>query len=570
MSSPDPSAAAASAELTGLDRKWFRFCALGTAGFLSLHAIYSLPAVPLPRIVTELVGFVLFMELYVFFALVVVALFLLPLLIGGVLVALMVPRFRGRIGGWSDRPSGGREWVFRPRLHSVAWTLLFVGHLSLDINPYLTWACGGAVLLLLPGFWKLVSKISRRLGERKRAVSLLTFGSLWLFADDRAVAVAALSFGVVLLLATRFPGRFLCSRDRLVLVLLTVPVVQMVAVLLPAAIQLHDGRKLGDGMAYSFCEDEASHRLFAVVPHCTPNETELCRANSTIDELDARTLKLRAHHRFFSKSYAGRLEQLVCLPGLVQVGMDYTVFEGQPLVQNLLEFPPDRPEDFRPNALGDASGDGIAHDRRRNAVFYRSDEDLIIRRDLGSGEIRRDIVRNTKGIAPVADILFDNQRDTLFVLRHYGSVEELSATTFETLASYPILSAWEFTLDQELRRLYVVGSWGLEVVDLRSRRVIQRARVAFGGRRPAIDGDNDLVYVPSTAGGRLHVFERRRFQRVGTIPLGIGVRYPYVSKEHRYLLATGDAAYYAWDTDELAARLRGRKTVNRGARERVK
>jgi hypothetical protein len=132
------------------------------------------------------------------------------------------------------------------------------------------------------------------------------------------------------------------------------------------------------------------------------------------------------------------------------------------------------------------------------------------------------------------------------------------------------LSGWEFTLDQELQRLYVVGTWGLEVVDLRSRLVVQRARVAFGGRRPAIDGDHDLVYVPSTAGGRLHVFDRVRFQRVGTIPLGIGVRYPYVSKRHRYLLATGDAAYYAWDTDELASRLRGRKLVNRRARPRVR
>jgi hypothetical protein len=215
-------------------------------------------------------------------------------------------------------------------------------------------------------------------------VSLGTFGSLWFFADDQAVAVAVLCFGVVCLLTTRFLGRFLCSRDRLVLVLLTVPVVQMVAVLLPAAIKLHDGRRLGEGMAYSFCEDEASHRLFAVVPRCTPNETETCRARSTIDQLDARTLQLRAQHRFFSPSYAGRLEQLVCLPGLVQVGMDYTVFEGQPLVQNLLEFSPDRPEDFRPNARRRVRGRD-RHDRRRNAVFYRSDEDLIIRRDLGSG-----------------------------------------------------------------------------------------------------------------------------------------------------------------------------------------
>lgn len=536
---------------------WFRGCALGTAGFLGLHALYWLPPIPLPVRVTTLLGFVVLTELYVFFPFLVLATVLGPVvMLGGLVWLAWRRRRRAPAPDAADEPD--HRGFLSPRLHSLAWLLIFFGHLYLDLNPYLTAVCGSGALLLFPWFWTGLGRVWRPLADRHaHLVSLAMGGAWWLWADDASVRVAVLVWVIVLFLAVRGPGRRLAGRDRVTLVLLCVPVVQMITVMLPAVIKMHDGRKIGMGMAYSFCEDEEDERLFAVVPNCTADEIEKCRKESTVDELDAATLELRAQHRFFSDRYAGRLEQLTCLGDRVEVGMDHTVVDGHRLAQNLLEFHPDHPEEFTANALEGDAGDGIAYDRRRRAVFYRSETHQLIRRDLASGRIDRNLVAASGRLAPTADVVFDEKRDRLLVVRNYGSAVELDPVTTVRRAAYPILNAWEATIDQDLDRLYVVGTWGMEVVDLLTGRVIRRARIGFGGRRPAIDRRNDLVYVPSTGGGRLHVFDRRSLALVGTIPLGPGPRYPYISESHGYLLSTSFFGYFAWNARALARRLRG-------------
>lgn len=547
--------------LPELHRKWFQACALGTAGFLCLHALYWLPPFPLPMWVTTLAGFVIFTELYFFLLFAVIgAVLLAGLTMGLGLLSLIVPRVRPWCGYWFTSRSGRRKWAFSPWLHSAGWTVLFFGHLGLDVDPDLTLICLSGAVLLRPEFWSTMRRLWNPLGGRW-AILVWSFVAWlwWILADNSAVVVAAIVWAILLLLVARWPGRVLSLRDRFLLALLCIPPVQLFAAILPLPFTLHDGRELGDGMAYSFCEAKAEHRLFAAVPGCSPNQPEKCRERGRVDEFDARTLELRAQHRFFSSSFTGRLEQIACLEDRVQVGMDFTIVDGQELVQNLLEFRLDDPGDFTPNALGDASGDGIAYDRRRGVVYYRSDKDRLIRRDLKTGEIDRQVGAALAGLPPVTDIMVHERRDSLFLLSFYGSVLELDLKTLERRARYPILSGWEFTIDEELDRLYVAGTWGLEVVDLRSGEIVHRARAGLGVRRPAIDRRNDLLYVPSTAAGRLQVFDRPRLELLGTIPLGVGVRFPFVS-EHGYVLSTSESGYYSWKADDLARRMRGEAT----------
>ena len=546
--------------LPSLHWKWFRACAIGTGVFMALHALYWLPALPLPAWLTSLAGFVIFLELYFFMLLGFVGgalLFVLAMGLG--FLSLVVPGVRRWSGYWFTSRSGRSKWAFNPLLHSLGWTVLFFGHQGLEIDPHLTLVGLSGAALLRPEPWAWMRRLFRPLGGRFAilVVSLVVW-LWWNLADDSATAIGVVVWGLLLLLLARWPGRSLALRDRFLLSLLAIAPVQLLVAIVPLPFRLHDGREIGDGMAYSFCEAKGEHRLFAAVPGCSPNQPEKCRERGRVDELDARTLSLRAQHRFFSESFTGRLEQIVCLPDRIQVGMDFTILEGEELVQNLLEFRLDDPADFSPNALGDASGDGIAYDRKRGLAYYRSDEDRLIRRDFQTGEIDRSLGAGLDGVAPIADIVIHERRDSLFLLSFYGSVLELDLETLERKARYPVLGGWELTIDEDLDRLYIGGTWGLEVVDLRSGQVVHRARTGLGVRRPAIDRRNDLLYVPSTAAGRLAVFDRPRLELLGSLPLGVGVRFPFVS-EHGHLLSTSESGYFSWNADELARRLRGER-----------
>jgi hypothetical protein len=512
-----------------------------------------------PAWVTSLAGFVLFVELYFFMLLGFVGGVLLAGLAGALgFLSLFVPGVRRWSGYWFTARSGKRKWAFHPVLHSMGWTVLFFGHLGLEIDPSLTLMGISGAALLRPEFWALMRRVWAPLGGRFAILVCSLVGWFWWgLADNSAVAVGAVIWAILLLVVARGLGRLLSLRDRFLLALLCIPPVHLLVAILPLPVRLHDGREIGDGMAYSFCEARAEHRLFAAVPGCSPNQQEKCRERGRVDELDARTLDLRAQHRFFSESFTGRLEQIVCLEDRIQIGMDFTIVDGEELVQNLLEFRLDNPADFTPRVLGDASGDGIAYDRRRGVVFYRSDKDRLIRRNLGTGEIDRQLGAALNDVPPISDIVIHESRDSLFLLSFYGSVLELDLETLERKARYPVLGGWEVTIDEDLDRLYIGGTWGLEVVDLRSGGVVHRARTGLGVRRPAIDRRNDLLYVPSTAAGRLTVFDRRTLERLGSLPLGVGVRFPFVS-EHGFVLSTSESGYFSWNADELARRLRGR------------
>jgi hypothetical protein len=458
-----------------------------------LHAVYTLPPVPLAEPVTRSLGVVLFVDLLGLFVALAAAPGVVAVFLALVLVRCLRRHWRGRRVAEPRPVAAGSVGTLGPRLHTLAWALVFCGRQALAVNPYLTAVCLSGTLLLLPEFWRAVGRAWRPLAEDRRALWLGAAALWWLGADDAAVRLAVVGWLLVLVAAQRGRARALAVRDRVVAVLLCIPAVQAVPVFVPLAFQMHDGRSIGEAMAYSFCEVRRSHRLFAVVPRCTAKQIDQCRHESTIEELDARTLERLAEHRFFSDRYAGRLEQIACFDDRVQVGMDYTVVDGRALAQNLLEFSSSRPSDFTTNALGGAAGDGIAYDRRRQVVFYRAEDHQLLRRDLRTGRLDRHSVQEPDSLSPIADIGFHDKRDSLFVARSSGSVLELDPETLSRRATYPLINAWEFTIDEELDRLYVAGSWGLEVIDLRVGGTVARMRIGLGGRRPAVDRVHDLI-----------------------------------------------------------------------------
>jgi hypothetical protein len=535
---------------------WIRACAVCIAGFLGLHALYWLPPFPLPLALASILGWVLLVEIYFFLALGVVAAVSMAALIALLgLSSLIAPRTRHWIGGWLTTPSGRQKWAFRGWLHGAGWTTLLLGHLGLDTEPRMTWICISGAALLGADFWAKARASSDRPAVRRAILVLYSMAALWWIREDGAAAVIAVAvWSILLFLLAQRLRIWLPLRDRFLIALLAIPVVQGIAAFLPLWVPVHEGRELGGDMAYSFCEAPAEHRLFVAVPGCSASQPDKCREEGRIDEFDARTLELLTSHRFFSSRFTGRLEQLTCLDDRVQVGMDFTIVDGEERAQSLLEFPLKDPGNFTPNALGDGSGDGVAYDRRRGRVFYRSERDRIIRRDLGTGSLDRSFGRGLVGFPPIADIMAFAKRDSLIVMGFYGTLLELDLETLSEKGRYPILNGWELLVDEELDRVYVAGSWGLEVVDLRSGGVVRRLRAGLGARRPAIDRRNQRLYVPSTAAGRLQIYDRRTLEFLGALPLGVGVRLPFVSEEHGYVLASSAFAYYSWRADELARR----------------
>ncbi len=55
--------------------------------------------------------------------------------------------------------------------------------------------------------------------------------------------------------------------------------------------------------------------------------------------------------------------------------------------------------------------------------------------------------------------------------------------------------------------------------------------------------------------------DRRSLRWLGNMPLGGGIRYPYVTRDGRWLLATNAGSYFYWRTAALAQRFRPGKTA---------
>ena len=81
---------------------------------------------------------------------------------------------------------------------------------------------------------------------------------------------------------------------------------------------------------------------------------------------------------------------------------------------------------------------------------------------------------------------------------------------------------------------------------------MDRHRLGFCNRVPLIDTQHDVVYVPSTASGKLQAFDRRTGERLGNVPIGLGVRHPYLTHDRRHLIASSQRGYRYWESGHVA------------------
>ena len=97
---------------------------------------------------------------------------------------------------------------------------------------------------------------------------------------------------------------------------------------------------------------------------------------------------------------------------------------------------------------------------------------------------------------------------------------------------------------------------GINVIDLKTGRVIARRRTGPGARQAIFDEKNDLMYVGTTFGGHIWVFDRKSLRPLGRVTTGLGGRVPYLTLDGRWLLASDQTTTYRWDAARIAAGMR--------------
>jgi hypothetical protein len=550
-------------DLPRCHRWWFRLCFAAISFFLALHALYS-TSLPFPVWVTVAWGAAMFFELSLFFFPTVFSTFAAPVAGAFLLIVVLSRRLRRWAVQVHEVAPNTLCWTMRPWLHSLLWLAFLVNHALFDVDPHLLLVWASALALAFPEWGVLPRRLCPR-SVQARAAAWISLTAGWsLLAQDRVqvLATTVLSIGLFVLFVLR--SRLLV-RDRFAASVVLLLLAQVFAALVPIGFsRLHGGTQMAPDAAYSFCESKAHHKLFAALRRCGtigPRERRpadwLESCDGVIAEYDSRSLTKRAEHRFFSERFLGRFEHLVCLEDTVQVGMDESMVDGRYQSMSLLEFRIDDPSDYRTNVLGSSSGNLIAWDRRQRAVYYLSDEHPLVRRDLATGELDSEMAASA--VFPsfgLTDIGVHEGRNSLFLMDRFGWIQEIDLSLVGVDRSYTYGHGWEFAIDEERERLYLSGSWGLEVLDLETGRILRRVWLGLGGRRPAIDYQNDFVYVPSEGAGKLHVLDRHSLRLLGNLPLGGGIRYPYVSVDGRWLFASNGRAHFYWSTADLAKRFR--------------
>lgn len=533
---------------------------LALAGAVGLRFVRYLP-VELPAAFDYALGVALIVTSFAF---------LYPLLVAPVQVVVLLGV---ALAGWI-RPASlfaqrTRPWRVRPWFHALVWVELMLNHYLFDLNPYL------AVSLALA----LVAFEIDRLawGEQAGRVgyAVLVTGALATLAimsDTAADATAGAVLAVGVLWVLRWGKAWCGSRERRVLVIAGGAGCQLLAAFLPLIAPGHGGTRLDDGLAYSFCEAPGHAALFAAIPEAPTMRQWTLRgghgSSGYVAEYDAATLALRARHRFFSETFHGRIEYLLCLDDSVQVGMTNVTIDGRHDQDHAMSFPLDDPSRFERDLLGGGAGHGIAHDAARDALFYVSENKPILVRVDGETGARETVrigdVEHASLVVGLQSV--HRARDALYVSGWLNGrdVFEVDLATLAVRRVFPHRNggAHGITVDEELDRLYSVGLWGMEVFDLETGALVARKRLGMLGRAPAIDTVNDLLYVPSTVEGKIRVLDRKTLELRGALAIGHGPRIPYYSPRGARVFSSSSLAHYYWEADALAARFRSARPAS--------
>ena len=538
-------------------RWWIRLCAAGAAGLIGARTLHYLD-LPLPDAVDRVIDRLMQAGLHSS----ILALGLSNKL-GGTpaLVVLLALCVRPR---WFVRRREEGRLATRPWLYALMCGGLALGHVGLDLNPWVALGCAGSATVALARR----RPYSRGGGAAAVAVFLAGWAAL---SPTSADAVGLVAWGGVLALLALLRSRWLTARDVFWLGAFLSVITQIGASAVAIFGPRHGGSLLGRGMAYGFCEEESRGRLYAAVPGHARNEYR----DGHIVEYDLARLTTLRDLSFFDADFHGRFMLLLCLPDTIQAAMAQTWVSGGVQRENVMEFRIDDPRDVKRSLWGVGMGQQIMWDDKRDAVFYSSEwSNRIYRFDRRTGQLNRNInagfipdrrtglsdlgiVTGSLAMAPTPH----HGRDSFYV-GHWltgSTVYEIDLGRLALRRRFEPRHGCiaELAVDEEYDRLYATSLWGVDVIDLKTSRVVRRIRTGTGARTPAIDRQNGLVYVSTTLEGRLRAFDRASLEPVGTLPMGWGTRRPFVSAATGRLFASSELAYYWWNAAALAARLRG-------------
>lgn len=459
-------------------------------------------------------------------------------------------------------------WHLRRAVMALACGALVSIHYLFDVNPAVTRVCFASLIL--------VAVTARSRGATGLPLQLGLWGvalAYWLVGMDDVVDRMTVATWVAFLLATQryLVGRIGSAELALLRVAAVVPA-NLLSALLPLLVPLHGGTHLGNGLAYSFCERPEGQRLYAAIPVCDSiwSDYAHCR-DGAVAEYDLATMTRLATHRFFTPSYYGRLEMLLCLDDEVLATVHGAVDHGQPLKEAVLAFPYATPGAFDP-LYATGVGATIAYDATHDAVFYSAEFDArIVRYDRRtkrtdestSPELRHAFVEPITLAASTGSHSLDTRsvhpgRNRIYVteVMQGGNTYALDLTTLNVVARYDGGGGGAFgvAVDPERDRLFVSSLWGLEIFDLKTDRLIARKRTGLGNRPVIVDAARNRLYLSSMVEGKIRVLDRDTFAVIGQIPIGIGSRFPHLSRDEKRFFASSVAAHYYWDADTMVPR----------------
>ena len=541
-------------------RGWLLLCATGAGSLIGARALHYLD-LPLPDAMDRVLDRLMQAGLHSTF---LFGMFLQPSTFRMVLLLLALLALCLRPRWFARRQPEGRI-ATAPWLYALMCTLLALGNIGLDMNPWVALGCAGSAALALA---------PRRLFSRGVAALLVAaFLAGWTaLSPTSADAVCVVAWGGVLALLALLQRRWLTARDVFWLGAFLSVITQIGASAVPIFRPRHGGTLLGQGMAYGFCEQGSRGRLYAAVPGLARNQFR----DGHIVEYDAARLTKLRDLSLFDEAFYGRFMLLLCLPDTIQAAMAQTWISGRFQGENVMEFRIDDPRDVKRSLWGPMMGQQLMWDEKRDAVFYSSEwSNWIFRLDRRTGEVNRNVnaglvpdrttwlymgrIKGSLAMAPTAH----RGRDSFFV-GHWltgSTVYEVDLGRLALRRQFEPRNGCiaELAVDEQYDRLFATSLWGMDVIDLRTGRVARRIRTGTGARTPAIDRQNGLVYVSTTIEGRLRAFDRATLAPVGVVAIGAGARRALVSAATGRLFATNDEAYYWWDAAALAARLRGQR-----------
>lgn len=378
-------------------------------------------------------------------------------------------------------------------------------------------------------------------------------------------------FALVVLLVAGGVGGYLLFRLRARLrwaLLIAAPLLVLVSIAIALSAQRtffnHGGMKIGDSGAYSFCEMTPRQRVFATVPNC--GSTEPSCQQGVIAEFDTQDPSRSQVHPIFDETFFGRLEHIVCIDDTIQVGMCCTN-SGVADDEATITWLPDDPEEYERNGP-EAQARRLVFDPLHNAIFYVGDHVFRVDRETGASStvveerilaaVGQEPSSNKLGIFTIDTESIDPHGNRIFIaeLGRGSNVYEVALDSLEVQRTFQLHGGGmpSATVDSELSRLYVIGIFGLEVIDLETGKTIARRRTGTMPRPPVVDRDHDLLYVGTTVGGRIHVYDRRTLDPLGEIPIGLYGRNCLITEDRRWFFSSSGIGIYAWDVPTLAAR----------------